>query len=240
MTGAIKGSSTEKLYQELGIEHLRSRRWFRKLCLFYKIIKSKSPPYLFNLIPRSSRLYTTRNSDNITPFKVRHNFFKNSFFPSVISEWNKLDLEIHNSASLEIFKKHLLNFIRPNSSNAFDTNNLLGLKLLTRLRIGFSHLKEHKFKHNFQDSIDPLCSCGNEIESTVHFFLHCPNFTTQRQTLLNKLKSINASIMTENENSVVRTLLFGRPDLRYSTNKEIINATISFILTTERFNCPLF
>ena len=48
MTGAIKGSSTEKLYQELGIEHLRSRGWFRKLCLFYKIIKSKSPTYLFN------------------------------------------------------------------------------------------------------------------------------------------------------------------------------------------------
>ena len=221
MTGAINGSSTEKLYQELGIEHLRLRRWFRKLCLFYKIIKSKSPPYLFNLIPRSSRLHTTRNPDNITPFKVRHNFFRNSFFPSVISEWNKLDLEIRNSASLEIF-------------------NPLGLKLLTRLRIGFSHLKEHKFKHNFQDSVDPLCSCGNDIESTVHFFLHRPNFTTQRQTLLNKLKSINASIMTENENSVLRTLLSGRPDFSYSTNKEIINVTISFILTIERFNCPFF
>ena len=59
MTGAIKGSSTEKLYQELGIEHLRSRGWFRKLCLFYKIIKGKSPPYLFNLIPGSSILHTT-------------------------------------------------------------------------------------------------------------------------------------------------------------------------------------
>ena len=149
-------------------------------------------------------------------------------------------MELRNSASLEIFKKHLLNFIRPNSSNAFNINNSLGLKLLTRLRIGFSYLKEHKFKHNFQDSIDPLCSCGNDIESTVHFFFHCPNFTTQRQTLLNKLKSINASILTENENSVVKTLLFRRPDSRYSTNKEIINATISFILTTERFNCPLF
>ena len=124
--------------------------------------------------------------------------------------------------------------------SAFNINNPLGLKLLTRLRNGFSHLKEHKFKHNFQDSIDPLCSCGNDIESTVHFFLHCPNFTTQRQTLLNKLKSINASIMTENENSVVRTLLFGRPGFSYSTNKEIINGTISFILTAERFNCPLF
>ena len=96
-----------------------------------------------------------------------------------------LDLDIRNSASLEIFKKQLLNFIRPNSNNVFNVNNPLGLKLLTRLRISFSHLKEHKFKHNFQDSVDPLCSCGNDIESIVHFFLHCPNFITQRQTLLN-------------------------------------------------------
>ena len=85
MIGAIKGSSTKKRYQELGIEHLRSRRWLRKLCLFYKIIKSNSPPYLFNLIPSSSRLHTTRNSDNIAPFNVSQNLFKKSFFPSVIS-----------------------------------------------------------------------------------------------------------------------------------------------------------
>ena len=123
MTVAIKGSSNEKHYQELGIEHLRSRRWFRKRCLFYKIIKSKSPPYLFNLIPSSSRLHTTRNLDNITLFKVRHNFFKNYFTPSVISERNKLNLEIRNFASLEIFKKHLLNFIIPNSNNVFNINN---------------------------------------------------------------------------------------------------------------------
>ena len=134
----------------------------------------------------------------------------------------------------------ILRFIKPNSNNVFNISNPLGLKLLTRLRIGFSHLKEHKFRHNFQDSVDPLCSCGNSIELTVHFFLHCPNFTSQRQTLLNKRKSINASIMAENENSVVRKLLFGRPEFNYSTKKEIINATISFILTTERFNCPLF
>ena len=106
-----------------------------KKCLFYKIIKSKSPTYLFSLIPSSGRLHTARNSDNITLFKVRYNFFKNSFFPTVISEWNKLDLEIRYSASLEIFKKHLSNFIRPNSSNVFKINKPLGLKLLTGLRI---------------------------------------------------------------------------------------------------------
>ena len=71
-------------------------------------------------------MHTTRNSDNITPFKVRHNFFKNCFFPSVIGEWIKLDLEILNSASLEIFKKYSLNFIRPNSNNVFNINNPLG------------------------------------------------------------------------------------------------------------------
>ena len=97
-------------------------------------------------------MHTTRNSNNITPFKVRHNFFA-----SVISEWNKLDLEICDSASLEIFKTHLLNFIRPNANNVFNINNLSGLKFLTCLRTGFSYLKEHKFKHNFQDSVDPLC-----------------------------------------------------------------------------------
>ena len=106
--------------------------------------------------------------------------------------------------------------------------NPLGLKLLTRLKFGFSHLKEHKFKHNFQDSVDPLCSCGNDIESTVHFFLYYPGFTTQRQNLLNKLKSINASIMAGNESSVVRALLFGRPDFNYSTKKLLMQPLVSF------------
>ena len=43
ITGAIRGTSTEKIYQELGLESLNSRRWFRKLCHFYKIFNDKSP-----------------------------------------------------------------------------------------------------------------------------------------------------------------------------------------------------
>ena len=135
--------------------------------------------------------------------------------------------------------KKLLNLIRPISNSVFNINNPLGLKLLTRLRIGFSQLKERKLKYTFLDSIDPLCSCGNNIETTVHFFLHSKNFTTQRETRLKKLKSVNASVLVKNENSVVRALLFGRTEFLYSTNKEIFNATISIILTTERYNGPL-
>ena len=41
ITGAIKGSSKEKLYHELGFESLKDRRWMRKLCCLYKVISSK-------------------------------------------------------------------------------------------------------------------------------------------------------------------------------------------------------
>ena len=41
IAGAIQGSSREKLYQELGLESLKSRRWYRRLCCMYKIMKKK-------------------------------------------------------------------------------------------------------------------------------------------------------------------------------------------------------
>ena len=49
ITGAIRGTSTEKIYQELALESLKPRGWFRKLCHLYKILNEKSPSYLFNI-----------------------------------------------------------------------------------------------------------------------------------------------------------------------------------------------
>ena len=46
ITGAIRGTSKEKLYQELGLESLQLRCWYRKLVMLYKIHKNKSPQYL--------------------------------------------------------------------------------------------------------------------------------------------------------------------------------------------------
>ena len=66
ITGAIRGTSTEKIYQALGLESLKSRLWFRKLCHFYKIFNDKSPSYLFNLIPNFNRVHNTRLSYNIS------------------------------------------------------------------------------------------------------------------------------------------------------------------------------
>ena len=50
ITGAIRGISKKKIYQELGLESVQLWRWYRKLGMFYVIYKNKSPQYLFKLI----------------------------------------------------------------------------------------------------------------------------------------------------------------------------------------------
>ena len=164
ITGTIRGTSYEKLNQELGLETLQSRRWFRKLCLFYKIVNNQSPSYLFDYIPSTDRIYNTRNAADVPWIKSKHNFFKNSYIPSTIIEWNKLDQDIRNAESYALFRKHLLSFIGSEANNIFNVHNAKGIKLFARLRVGFSHLKEHKFRHNFVDAINPFCSCENFVE----------------------------------------------------------------------------
>ena len=97
ITGAIRGSSMEKLQQELGLDSLQERRWYRKLCLLYKILKNKSPNYLFKLVPVPKARHTTRNCHKIPTFNAKHDFFKNSFFPSTINKWIKLNPNFQNS-----------------------------------------------------------------------------------------------------------------------------------------------
>ena len=132
ITGAIRGTSTEKLYNELGLETLEKRRWCRKLCCFYKFYKNHSPKYLFNIISVTVSRYNTRNTNNIPQFKVKRNFFRSSFFSSVVIEWTKLYLNIRNSESLNIFKNSLLKFIRPSGNGVFNRHNPRGVKLLNR------------------------------------------------------------------------------------------------------------
>ena len=81
ITGAIRGSSREKRYQELGFESLQQRRWYRKLRLFYKIVKNQSPNYLFELIPTARQAYMTRCKKSIPLLNVKHDYFLKFLLP---------------------------------------------------------------------------------------------------------------------------------------------------------------
>ena len=239
ITGVIRGTSKEKLFQGLCLESLQHRRWYRKLCCFYKVLKDWCPKYLYDIITKLTRPYSTRNANDIPHFKVKRSFFKNTFFPSVIIEWNKLDHEIQNAPRLNIFKKNILQFIRPAANNVFGCHNLKGIKYLRRLRLGHSHLNEHKFKNNFQDTLNPLCTCGCDVENTCHFLLHCPNFLSERNTPLNKSTNIDSNILNQADATITKTLLFGNWKYSDKINLQILNASIDFILTTKRFDEPL-
>ena len=162
----------------------------------------------FNLIPDKIFSYPTRNVDCISLIKIKHNFFKNTFFPSAIVEWSKLDPTIQNAEIFFFSKTVSSNLLDPPREDFFNCYNHKGIRLMTRLRPGLSHQRENKFNHNFQNCIDPLFSCGMDIESRSHFFLHCCLFDDKRITFLSTLNKIDFKLIVTNESSLIETLLF--------------------------------
>ena len=106
MTRATRGTNTEKLYQEFGLESLSNRGKLQRLCLFYKIYKNHILPYLHNLILKNfQRSYSLRTTKEIPLFRVIYGFFKSSFLPSTIIEWNNFDYYSRNAPSLVFSNK---------------------------------------------------------------------------------------------------------------------------------------
>ena len=81
--------------------------------------------------------------------------------------------------------------------------------------------------------------CGKDIESTNHFLLQCSLFLNEKRVLMNKIRDIDSSLIDQNESSLCYTLLFSEQN-NGSENTHILKATIEYILSTERFNVPLF
>ena len=241
ITGAIKGTSKERLYEELGLESLEKRRWYRRMCLFWKIVNKSAPLYLRELLPQKQFSRNPNRQNLFSIYNKNTDYFANSFFPYCTDQWNALDPNIQNIQSISLFKKELLKFIRPSSAHVFDVTDYSGLKPLTRLRLKLSHLNEHKFRHNFRDTVNPLCTCSLEPESVTHFLLHCQHHSTHRKTLLGSIFAIDATISNLSDASLVVILLYGNSN-QYSNevNTSIINSTICFLKSSERFSTTLF
>ena len=124
-----------------------------------------------------------------------------------------------------------------NIYNIFDPK---GLTFPTHLRLGLSHLNEHRFRHNFQDSLNPLSFFNLEIENSSHYLLHCHQFSHLPVSLMNSVKSICDNFGSMSDNVKEDLLLYG--DSRFDENKTkvILKATINYIKNTERFSGSLF
>ena len=222
ITGCWKGTSKLKVFSELGWESLYNRRHCRRLCLFYKIICGLGPSHL-HYNPNNNRTTST-------------NRYTSSFFSYCIDKWHQLPNHVKSSTSYSQFKKRIFHIYRPLKSCSFKSLDIKGLKFLTRLRCGFSDLREHRFHRNF-NCISPVCACGLDNESTVHFILHCPKFSNHRFYLISNVINItnNFSITLLPDDALIRLLLYGLPNTKDLRNCNILHETITYILRTERF-----
>ena len=96
-------------------------------------------------------------------------------------------------------------------------------------------LREHKFKHSFQDSINSLCSCSLDVESTIYYLVHCPLLTIERHTLLNTISQIYNKLLDKNESNLIQRLLLCDPSKDTETNNantEILNANVTNVLAS--------
>ena len=120
-------------------------------------------------------------------------------------------------------------------NSIYNFLDILGVRYLTELRLQFSPLNEHKFRHNF-DCLSPVCVCETAKEDNEHFLLHCPLYDIMRCDILGQLSEIpGLDISQYDSKSLCTLLLYGPPLLNVFANRIIMEATISFLKETTFF-----
>ena len=103
-----------------------------------------------------------------------------------------------------------------------EYHNPQGIKFLTRLCLGLTHLREHKFKYSFYDSLNRLRNkCGFEVESTSNVLLHFPMYNNNWSSLLSTIRNIDCKLLKNTDSSLTQTILYGDPYLDIITNSLI-------------------
>ena len=90
------------------------------------------------------------------------------------------------------------------------------MKLLYRLRVGGSHLPEHKLDI-IADTWNPFCSCALEIECTKQLF--------QLTALMNELRDFDTFVLCD-INYLLRIMVYGDRLFNPSTSKTTLTTAI--------------
>ena len=242
VTGAWKGSSRKKLYDNLGWESLHDRRTARRLHILYETLATKFPTYLYEIALAQFSSPRTRNFTkiNLKPIPFKKKIFKKSFYPATIQDWNMLDSldnSIKESQSKAIFKKKINKLIRPKKLPYFGLVGNDKIKYITMLRMNLSPLKAHKFKYNFADTPSKNCSICVLAEDTEHYLLSCTSYTLSRATIMRNISNItNVNMLTIPKRRRLVILLYGMDSITYEKNQLILDEVVKFIVQSKRLD----
>jgi hypothetical protein len=161
-----------------------------------------------------------RNPRFFTPPQCRTKSYKDSFFPTVLDLWNKLDNDTRNIQSLSSFNIKLNEDV--DESPSFYPIGSRSLNIWhCQLRNEASSFNHHLFQSHLSDSSQ--CACGDAIENNFHYFYVCP-FLIFFNSLRKFQDVLNLDI-----------LLKGSPILTVEENTEISDAVHHFITGSRRF-----
>ena len=107
------------------------------------------------------------------------------------------------------------------------------------IELQFTQLNKQRFRHGFNDMVNPMCPYGTDAETTEHFLLRCHCFSTQRSELFDYLYRLDPSFSKLNTKGKVTYLLYVSRSNSNSLNKEVIKLVIKFVKSTGCFNEPL-
>ena len=149
----------------------------------------------------------------------------------------QLDPQIKAQPSVSLFKKKLIELIQPNKRSVYKVVDLKGVQLLTRLRVNFSDLREHRFRHNF--FVTPVCMCNEADETTEHYLLRCRLHRLHRVALL-ELENVSIilkfDVSTLSKRDLCLLLLYGDDNINEYSNRSLLQSTIKFIHDSGRFS----
>jgi len=230
VTGTKRGTSPQRLLEDLGWSTLESRRKNAKLIKMYEIATGVAPKHLRDILQTFSlqEHYNTRghSANNFTMPPYESKPYYRSFFVSGIKSWNALDAHIKRSPTLVSFKRE----INKSATKAKLFPSKISRKLqvaFMQLRYSFSDLKGHLYAKGCSSSGE--CMCGAALEDTKHYLLGCPRFSTVRTVLFDKIKLLTDKTPT------VALLLFGKTDLSEIENITIFEYVCEYIDESGRF-----
>jgi len=102
-------SSVTDMMRDLAWKSLEQRRTHSRLCMMYKIHHSlvAIPHGLLHLTNTTNTRQTRSSQIQYTPFQPRTNYFKFSFFPHTVAQWNLLNVNTQCSESVNVFKSRV-------------------------------------------------------------------------------------------------------------------------------------
>ena len=227
VSGAIKGTKTEVIYEELGWDSLCSRREQQCILFMHKVVNGLVPKYLQDLLPDTvgeETTYNLRNCGNFRNIPARTTTFYKTLIPNAVRSWNLLDPDLKMIHDHVHFKNEFTkNCPKPNSLFYYGERKVAVVH--ARLRMKCSILNAHLYENHVIP--EPSCSCGHSYEDVLHYFFICPLYNNSRQ----KLHETISNYATFN----IHTILYGRDNLPQQCNHVIFDAVFLYIKETQRF-----